>query len=99
MKFEYFKNGWDLNEWQYKCPELTYKVIDKNEIPDLLPSRLTEKFNSVVIASSGNTNTYVGIIMGYRIEHYKIDEHTFVVAFDKNNQKEYSGFLNMRIGL
>ena len=93
MKFEYFKNGWGLNEWQNKCPESTYKVVDRNELPDWLPSGLTSKFNSAVIASSGNTNTYVGIIMGYRIDHYKIDEHPFVVAFDKSNQKEYSGFI------
>jgi hypothetical protein len=93
MKFEFFKNGWRLNEWQDKCPELTYKVVDRNELPDWLPSGLTNKFNSVVIASSGNKNTYVGIIMGYRIDHDKIDEHPFVVAFDKSNQTEYSGFI------
>ena len=93
MKFEYFKNGWSLKEWQDKCPELTYKVVDINELPDWLPSTLTCKFNSAVFASSGNSNTYVGIIMGYRIDHDKIDEHPFVVAFDKSNQAEYSGFI------
>ncbi len=94
MKFEYFKNGWELKEWQLECPELTYKVVDNNELPDWLPSSLTTKFNSAVIAASGNTSTYVGIIMGYRIDHDEIDEHPFVVAFDKNNNNEFSGFIN-----
>ncbi len=93
MKFEYFKNRWELNEWQNRCPELTYKVVNKNELPDWLPSGLTDKFNSAVIASSGNTETYVSIIMGYRIDHDKIDEHPFVVAFDKNTNAEYGGFI------
>ena len=93
MEFKYFKNGWDLNEWQNICPESTYTVVDINELPDWLPSGLVMKFNSAVIFSSGNTSTYVGIIMGYRIDKCNIDEHPFVVAFDKINQKEYSGFI------
>ena len=93
MKFDFLKNGWDLNEWQNKCPELTYKVVGVDELPDWLPSGLTSKFNSAVIASSGNSETYVGIIMGYRIDHNEIDEHPFVVAFDKNTKTEYSGLI------
>lgn len=93
MEFKYFKNGWGINKWQNECPELTYKVVDVKELPDWLPSGLIKKFNSAVIASSGNTSTYVGIIMGYRIDKDEIDEHPFVVAFDKNSQTEYSGLI------
>ena len=94
MKFEYFKNGWSLNEWQNECPELTYKIVDVKMLPDWLPSGLIKKFNCAVIASSGNTSICVGIIMGYRIYKDEIDEHPFVVAFDKKNLKEYSGIIN-----
>ncbi|MEI7424228.1 MAG: hypothetical protein WCK18_19150 [Prolixibacteraceae bacterium] len=94
MKFKYLKNGWSLSEWQKICPELTYKVVDVNELPDWLPPGLMKKFNSVVIAASGNTSTYVGIIMGYRIDIDKIDEHPFVVAFDKKTFNEYSGIID-----
>ena len=93
MEFIYYKNGWSLNEWQNECSELTYKIVDVNMLPDWLPSGLIKKFNCAVIASSGNTSTYVGIIMGYRIDKDEIDEHPFIVAFDKNNQKVYSGFI------
>jgi len=93
MKFINFPNGWDLSVWQSKCPELTYNTLKSNELPDWLPNNLTKKFNTAVIASSGNTETYVGIIMGYRIDHENIDEHPFVVAFDKKSEMEYSGFI------
>lgn len=94
MKFKHYKNGWNLEKWQNECPQLTYKVISGAEIPDWLPQKLTCKFNSAVIASSGNSNTYVGIIMGFRIDRGNIDEHPFVVAFDKTApEKPYSGFV------
>ena len=93
MKFVPYPNHWDINKWQRECPELTYKVVSTNELPNWLPTGLTNKFNSAVIAASGNTQTYVGIIMGFRVDHDNIDEHPYVVAFDKLNNQEYSGFI------
>lgn len=94
MKFQPFKNQWTLSEWQAKCPEMTYKVVERDELPDWMPKTLLDKFNSGVFAASGNTETYVGIIMGYRIDKDQIDEHPFVVAFDKHTQAEYSGIID-----
>jgi hypothetical protein len=93
LNTKFKKNQWSLAEWQKNCPELTYKSISHSEIPDWLPSKLTDKFNSVIIASSGNTNTFVGIIMGYRIDKNEIDEHPYVVAFNKHNGNAYSSII------
>lgn len=94
MKFYPFENQWSMLEWQEKCPEMTYKVVSRNELPDWLPKTLIDKFNCGVFAASGNTQTYVGIVMGYRIDKNQIDEHPFVVAFDKQTQAEYSGIID-----
>lgn len=72
---------------------MTYKVVDQTQFPDWLPSSLTNKFNSAVMAASGNSVTYVAIFMGFRIDHNQIDEHPFVVAFGKDNGSEFSGLI------
>ena len=95
MKFEKFeKESWSLNEWQNICPELTYKVCKPSELPNWFPKSLKDKFNCCSIASSGNTETYVGIIMGYRIDKLDIDEHPYVISFDKRTGYSFGGFIH-----
>lgn len=97
MKKNYFteyKNEWNIHKWQSYCPELTYKEVELVELPGWLPQRLVSKFNSAVVASSGNTEVFVVVIMGYRIDGSFIDEHPYVVTFDKNNGKSYSGIIH-----
>ncbi len=94
MKFSEYKSGWSLEKWQQECPEFTYKKIRVEEIPDWMPSGLIENFNSAVIAASGNTGTYVGIIMGHRVDKDEIDEHPYVAAFDKEKNTVFSGFID-----
>jgi hypothetical protein len=92
--FTKYKNEWDIHKWQSYCPELTYNEVKLIELPAWLPQGLVSKFNTAVVASSGNTEVFVVVIMGYRIDGSFIDEHPYVVAFDKNSGKSYSGIIH-----
>jgi len=94
MDFSPYSNGWPLEVWQEICPEFTYSVVDSQYFPDWLPTNFAEKLNSGVYAASGNTETYVAIFMGFRIDNDEIDEHPYVVAFDKQTGSGYGGFIH-----
>jgi len=78
-------------------PNLTYKKLTVDELPDEIKSNgLTNKFNSVIAAASGSTGgAIVFTINGIRIDHDKIDEHPFVMYFDADDPtKNFGGIID-----
>ena len=56
MRYDFFNiSGENRDDWEAICPLNQYRVLPPNELPGPLPSGLTTKYDSVVIASSGTT--------------------------------------------
>jgi len=78
-------------------PNLTYKKLTVDELPDEIKSNgLTTKFNSVIAAASGSTTgAMVFVFTGIRIDGNEIDEHPFVIHFDASDEtKDFGGIIH-----
>ena len=75
---------------------LQYKRINVSELPHAIKSnRLTDKFNSVIVAASGSTDSIVYSIIGLRPDGNEIDEHPFVFYYDnKNSEHNFGGIIH-----
>ena len=87
--------SWGFPNWKKNCPAFTFKVLTAKQIPAFLPESLREKFNSGYLASSGTTmiyndtqtDFYIGMFVGLRIDKGKIDEHQYVSVYNQNSGK------------
>ncbi|MCG8600476.1 MAG: hypothetical protein MI807_10075 [Verrucomicrobiales bacterium] len=93
MKYNPYESEWQQPEWKDYCPTMTFRVVGQDELPGFLPPTLTQKFNSAIVASSGNENVDTFLVQGFRIDGSAIDEHQYIATFDKRNGKVYAGFI------
>ncbi|MBL7867161.1 MAG: hypothetical protein JNM71_03995 [Flavobacterium lindanitolerans] len=73
---------------------LQYKRICTDFLPDEIKSNgLVTKFNSVIIAASGSTETMCYTIVGLRPDQGNtvIDEHPFVIGYNNNHPTQSFG--------
>lgn len=96
-KFIRIKNLPSRKKLETLVPNLTYKYLSVEELPEELKSnRLTTKFNSVIAAASGvNSGVMVFSFNGIRIDNDKIDEHPIIIFYDGNDESEnFGGIIN-----
>lgn len=96
-KFTRIENIPSREKLEAIVPNLTYKYLRIEELPDEFKSYgLISKFNSVIAAASGTTTgVMVFAFNGVRIDHPKIDEHPFLIYFDGNDQtKDFGGIID-----
>ena len=94
------KQNWEYIKWKKVCPDFSFKVV--NKIPGFVPIELAEKCNSAYLASSGTTGMYegvetdffVGLVVGLRVDKDKIDEQQYVAVYNKKNSElVFAGYL------
>ena len=94
------RKNWEYFKWKKICPVYSFKVV--NNIPDFVPSELAIKCNSAYLASSGTTGMYegveseffVGLFVGLRVDKDKIDEQQYVAVYNqKNGELIFAGYL------
>lgn len=93
MKYQPYESEWSQEQWNQFCPVMEYRVVQKNDFPEFLPDGLTDKFNCAMAAGSGNANVDTFLFQGFRIDGSAIDEHQYIVTFDKNNGNVFAGFV------
>lgn len=76
------------------CPVNEYRILTSGSYPPELPDDLTRKFNHAYCIASGSASSVVYVITGERIDGNKIDEHPFIVAFDRQTGKGYGGIIH-----
>ena len=96
------KKSWGFYNWKNNCPNFTFKVLATNQIPEFIPFSLSKNFNSAFIASSGTigmyegiqTEFYIGLLVGLRIDKDELDEQQYVSVYDENTGKLlFDGYL------
>lgn len=92
-KYAPYDSKWPVEDWLNKCPNYQYRLLRSDEIPEFLPSSLTDKFNSALLMCSGSNDHYTFVLQGYRIDGEQIDEHQYVATFDQAASKSYAGFI------
>lgn len=91
-KFSPISNLPNRSELESIVDNLEYKRIDVSELPEEIKGNgLTDKFNSVIIAASGSTDSMVYSVIGLRPDGDDIDEHPFVFYYDNNNPSSNFG--------
>ncbi|MDP1675331.1 MAG: hypothetical protein Q8L88_00585 [Bacteroidota bacterium] len=76
------------------CPENEYRILKAGEYPPEIPEGLASKFNHMYCASSGFQNSVVYVFTGVRVDGDAVDEHPFVVSFDKKTGDVEGGLLH-----
>ncbi len=92
-KYHPYKSEWDFGQWDDYAPRFSYRVVRPDEFPKWLPKELTNKFNSAMVAASGNYDCDTFLFLGYRIDGDELDEHPYIVTFDHVNDEAYAGLI------
>lgn len=73
------------DEWETLCPSNEYRILTAGELPRILPSDLTNKFDSVFVMASGSaaTGSVYYMANGNRVDFKDnaIDQQPFGLAF------------------
>ena len=96
-QFSEWPNKWELENWQNYIPNMSFKVVKPNELPDFfLQNPITTKFNSAIVTCSGSTEAIYFGIQGLRPDNNNtvIDEDLYAVVFNKTSGVSHGGFLH-----
>lgn len=87
----------DKEEFERLVDGLSYVKLGVEQLPEIIKDNgLTNKFNSVILCSSGSTESTVYTAIGIRPDKGNvIDEHPFVFHYDKNDpSKNFGGIIH-----
>jgi hypothetical protein len=76
----------DKSELEKLISNLQYRKLEVSQLPEPIRSNpLISKFNSVIMAASGSSETMLYSFNGIRIDKGYVDEHPFVLHYDSSN--------------
>lgn len=83
-----------LTDFERMCPFNEYRILTSGSYPPDLPTDLTRKFNHAYCIASASVSSVVYVITGERVDGNEIDEHPFIVAFNRETGTGYGGIIH-----
>ncbi|MBX7044223.1 MAG: hypothetical protein K1X86_00170 [Ignavibacteria bacterium] len=89
-QFSAVPNKWSFDQWNDYIPNMEYKIVSIEELPEFIKNNeQAKKFNSALVASSGNDKAHFFVAIGFRYDKKKgeLDQEPYFVLFDKTKSK------------